>query len=259
MKNTSMKYMMRCAVNGIDLYSISDRIYIQEIEEKPALKVETMARPFYGMIDEGFMAHDQMAVKITFMIKEYDRIFRADILEKICAWATMGYLTVNTRPNRRMYVRCTELPTMKTFAWHEDMSIVFTAYGEACWEDETPLTKTITATTEAVLEDFNVRGTLPCFLEAEIVNASGGTLSEIVLTANGETISLTGLSVPDTGKVELRYDERHYQVITANGVSILAYRSGADDLILNPGHNNQISCVTDAACNVTFMARGMYR
>lgn len=253
------KYMMRCALNGADLYAISDRIYIQEIEESPSPRVDASDRPYYGQSATGYLAHEEMTVKVTFMIKERNPVYRAMILQKICAWATKGWLTVGHRIDQRMFVWCTELPSFKTFKWHEDLNIVFTAYGEACWQDVTPLTQTVSDTTEASLAAFRVRGTLPCFLEAEITNTSGSTLTSVTLSANGESISLTGLSVPDGGKVAIGYDEEHYQVITANDADAMNKRSGADDLILTPGTDNQVSCVTDVSCTTIFKARGMYR
>lgn len=253
------KYMMRCALNGVDLYTLSDRIYIQDIEEKPEVKINTIARPYYGLSASGSMAHDSMTVKITFMIKEKNRVFRAAILQKICAWATKGYLTTSTRLNQRAYVWCTELPEMRTFVWHEDMTITFTAYGEGCWEDTEPITHTISGETLAELETFNVRGTLPCFLEADITNTSGETLTAITLSANGQSIVLSGLSIANETRVEIRYDEQHYLCISSGDTSLLDHRTGADDLILYPGPNNQISCATDVECSTTFKARGMYR
>ena len=49
------KYMMRCALNGVELYSLSDRIYIQEITEKPMLRTDTAPRAHYGLTASGFL------------------------------------------------------------------------------------------------------------------------------------------------------------------------------------------------------------
>lgn len=253
------KYMMRCALNGVELYSLSDRIYIQEITEKPMLRTDTAPRAHYGLTASGFLQHESMTVEIAFMIKERSPAYRAEILQRINGWATEGYLTVGHRPGQRMYARCTDLPVAKTFRWTEEMSIVFTAYNEACWEDAEPLAQTVTDETNAALAAFRARGTMPCFLEADIVNTSGETLTEITLSANGDTIALTGLSVADGKTVSLFYDEEHYMIIQADGQDVLDKRTGADDLMLNPGDGNQVSCVTDVACDTTFKARGMYR
>ena len=73
------------------------------------------------------------------------------------------------------------------------------------------------------------------------------------------TISLTGLSVAKNAKVELYYDEHHIMHITAAGVSVLAKRTGADDLLLNPNEANTVSCATNVNCKTIFKARGLYR
>ncbi len=253
------KTLMTCALNGVGLYDLDERIYIQDIEESTTLKFEAAGRPYYGQTFLGENAHDLLTITVTFMIKEQNRAARMGVIQKISGWATKGYFTTNIHPDQRIHVRCTRLPDTKTFAWHEDMTLVFTAYGEACWEDVTPVTHTVASSTAASSTTFRPAGTRMCFMEAEITNVSNSSLTTVTLAANGETISLTGLSVAKNQKVELYYDENHYMHITANGVSVLNKRAGADDLLLYPNQPNSVSCSTNVNCKTVFKARGLYR
>lgn len=254
------KTLMTCALNGTRLYDLDERIYINDISENITLKTDAQARPYYGQTFLGQNAHDLMTVTVTFMIKERDRAARMGVIQKINGWATKGYFTTNIHPDQRLYVVCTKLPEAKTFSWHEEMTVVFTAYGEACWEDVAQTTYTVASSTAAASTTFRPGGTRTCFLEAEITNVSNSTLTTVTLTANGESISLTGLSIAKNAKVELRYtDGDHFMVITGNGASIMNKRSGVDDLLLYPNTANSVSCATNVNCKTIFKARGLYR
>ena len=256
------KTLMTCALNGIGLYdldSAKDRIYIQDIEENTTIKAEADTRLYYGQTFLGQNAHNLLTVTVTFMIKERDRAERMALIQKINGWATKGYFTSNTHSNQRLYVICTQLPAVKTFLWNEEMKIVFTAYGEACWEDLAPVSYMVASSKTAASSTFTPGGTRVCFLEAEITNVASSALTTVTLTANGESISLTGLSVAKNQKVELFYDENHYLHITANGISVLNERTCADDLLLNPNTANSVSCSTNVNCKTIFKARGLYR
>ena len=254
-----MRTLMTCALGGTGLYDLDDRIYINDIQESPVVSVETADRPYYGQYLVGVTAKNTLTVTVRFMIKEQDRAARMAVIQKICGWATRGYLESNIHPNQRLYVVCTQLPEVKTYAWHEEMAVVFTAYGEACWEEITPVSYTVASATNAASTTFKPGGTRPCFLEAEITNNANSALTSVVLTANGESITISGISVAKNQKVILTYDEWHRMVITANGVSVMDKRTGADDLMLNAGVSNSVSCVTNVACKTIFYARGLYR
>ena len=254
-----MRTLMTCALSNTDFYSLSDKLYIEDIEEAAAITTETANRPYYGLYLLTPSEHSTLTITVTFMVKERDRIQRAAIIQQVSGWATKGYFTCNTHPGQRIFVICTEPPKIKTFDHTDRMTIVFTAYGEACWEEATPYAVSFSSKKNASSSAFRPNGTRTCFLEAEITNAASAALTSVVLTANGKSITLSGLSVAAGGTVTLTYDELHHMRIMNGNTSILDKRTGEDDLLLNPGVNNTVSCVTNVACNTTLKARGLWR
>ena len=78
---------------------------------------------------------------------------------------------------------------------------------------------------------------------------------------NGRTITLSGISVVSGKTLAIHYDEDHRLCIDADGVSLLAYRTGdsADDLLLIPKQTNEITFTFSASCAYEFQARGIWR
>ena len=258
-----MRGMMNCSLNGEWLLGVDERICIENIEEETFMNPETEKRAWYGEYLLNAAVPDTRQITVTFMIKERDRALRNNVLQRLPAWAKDGFMQVRSRPGQRIYVRCTQLYKVNTFKWTDRMKMVFTAFGEACWEDITPTTLTVENTANAS-GTITPKGNRACFLEAEIKNVSNSPLTSVTLAANGKApISLSGLNVAKNSTVTFTYDssEDHILSIRAGGASALSNRtsSSPDDLLLTPDRGNTVSCETDVACTTTFSARGLWR
>ncbi len=256
----SGKYSMNCALNGVDILGLDFKLYVEDIIETPEIAVETAKRPDYGLFLVNNTGHDSLKITVKFMIKARRKDERMDIIRKVYAWATNGYLTVSYRPGLRVYVHCTKLPKAETFDWTNRMEIEFTAYNEAYWEDVEPVTETLEAATTASAT-IKPNGTRKCYLEADITNTSESSLTSVVLATANEAITLSGISVDAGDTVTIGYDLNHFLCIEADSVSLLQYRTynSADDIMLTAGVDNTVTCTTNVECTTVFKARGLYR
>ncbi|MBR6029226.1 MAG: hypothetical protein IKP40_09040 [Clostridia bacterium] len=197
------------------------------------------------------------------MIKARQPEERMDVIEKIMGWATSGYLTVSTRPGLRLYVICTQPPSVAAFDWTERLEIVLSGYGDACWEEIYPATVTAENQT-AWTGTIKPGGTRSCYLEYLVTNKASANLTSVTATANGYTIAVTGITVAQGGKVWLHYDQHHFLYILTGATMqtpLVSYRTAAsaDDILLTPGVSNSFTLTTDVSCDMEVTARGMWR
>lgn len=252
-----MREIMRAALNGQDFYAIDSRLYIQDIIEDISCNVETFSRPAYGQYLASNLGHESLEITIKFMVKCCKRSDRQSVIQRVNGWAKEGWLELSTRPWKRIYVVCTQPAGNETFAWHDDMQITFTAYGESYWQDMEPATVTITGNGTG---SISPKGTRPCYLEAKIKNTSSQTCNSISLSANGKTIAFEGLSLGAGKTLNLLYDNHHWLTAKIGNTGKLGCRTGAsaDDILLNPAAPNTITFSADKSCTANIIARGLY-
>lgn len=250
--------MFTCALNGVQFLSIDERLYIEDIEEQPSIEAETATRPAYGQTLVGMTGRHELSISITFMVKQCNRATRQGVISAVNGWAKDGWLTLNTRPGQRLYVFCSEPATSVAYAWHESMRITFTAYDDAIWQEIEPKSTNITGASGTA--SITPNGTSPCCLEADIRNTSGGVVTSCALSANGKTITLSGMSLASGKTLRLYYDKHNNLIASVDGAGILAYRTpeSADDVWLTNGQANTVTFAASGACAVTLYARGRY-
>lgn len=255
-----MRTDITCTLNGAGLTDLDSRIYIDDITEEVAVSPETIQRAHYGLFLLKEPGRESVTVKVKFMIKEKDRTNRMGVIQAIRGWARAGWFTMNTRPGQQLYVFCTKPPALETFDWKGRMEIEFTAYGEAFWQDVTPVQVSSSSAVSSATVSITPSGTQECFLEAEIAPSSG-TLASVSITAGGRTIALTGLSVTQSAPLLIYYDELHILHIESGGTSLLSKRSAdsADDILLAAGQSNSVSLTFGRACTYTIKARGLWK
>ena len=248
---------IRCALDGADLTSLDPRIHIQDVEERPRMRVETRARPGYGSALAA-SERESLAVIISLMIKEPDGTARQQAMQAVRGWAKRGWLTVSTRPGQRLYVVCTQPPETRWRRWSEETQIVLTAYDGAFWQDVYPAAAGFTGADGSA--GIRPGGTRACRLEAEIRNASGERVDSVALSANGETMAFAGLGLAAGETLRISYDERGLLHAEAAGEGKLSCRTAesADDVPLFPARENTVRFAADGECAVTLRARGVY-
>ena len=253
----SNRQIMACTLNGVDFSGLDEKLYIEDITEKVSISMETDKRPGHGRAPLNSPAHETLQITIRFMVKEFNGAARASVVAAVQAWACAGWLTVAHRPLQRIFVYPTSFPDFSAWQRTNRMEITFTALGEACWQDISPVTVSSSGSSQTLT--ITPTGTETCYLEAEITPSD--TLSSVSITVNGRTLTLSGMSIAADKTVRIHYDEDHRICIDSDGVSLLEYRTGtsADDLLLVPKTANTITAVFNVSCSCAFMARGMWR
>ena len=182
------------------------------------------------------------------------------MIQRAAAWAMGGrYLSIGDRPGQRLRVVCDTLPSVTSaLRWTQDLIMVFTAYAMPYWEADTPIRASFTGTSGTAA--IRQAGTAPCFLEADIANTSGATLTSLSLTADGQKMAFSGLALGAGKTLKICYDENWILRAEVDGASVLAQRTAdsADDLILQPGKATTVTIAASDAVSVTLKARGLW-
>ena len=255
-----MRTDIACAMNGVSLHDLDSRIYVENIKEEPSDQMETANRSGYGVFPLTDTHRDSLLIKITCFVKERDRTAREAVFQKILGWCKQGWFTKNTRPGQRLYVFCTKPPSTEAFDLTARMEIEFTAYGEAYWQEITPLSVSVTTAVNSGTHIIKPNGTQECFLEADI-KPVGGALTSVTITVGTQTLALTGLSVAQNSTLKVYYDELHILHITVGSTSLLSKRTPAsvDDIVLTAGQNNTVVLSFNTTCTYTIKARGLWK
>lgn len=254
-----MRTDITCALGGVSLHELDSRIYVEDIKEDPNNTMETVSRAGYGTFPLTSPERDSLVIKVTGYVKERDRTAREAVYQKILGWCTKGWFTKNTRPGQRIYVYCTKPPGTETYK-SARLEVEFTAYGEAYWQDTTPVSVSSSSAVSSATVSITPSGTQECFLEAEIAPSSG-TLTSVTITVGSQTLALSGLSVTKTAPLKIYYDEMHLLHIVSGSTSLLNKRSAAssDDILLVPNQSNSVSLTFSRACTYTIKARGLWK
>lgn len=250
-----------CAINGHGLQDIDPKIFITDIQESaPKIKATTANNAFYDGLHLTRMHRQSLALNVTFCVREYDTARRKAVAEKACEWARDGWLTINDRPNQRLYVVCDKLPVVtSSLKWTDDLTIGFTAYALPYWQEQYPITSTYTGENGSV--NVSPSGNRDCFLEAYIT-ADGGTVNTLTIETNEQKFAFSGLGLAKGQKLSIGYDDEHHlQYMRIGNMSVLSKRtaSSSDDLMLYPRKQNTVSITADATVIATVKARGLWR
>lgn len=253
-----MREKLNCAINGDSFNELSPTLFIQDFEEKIKTRTDTTNRPHAGTYLIYQDGRDTLEVTVKFMIKERDLAKRQAIIARVNGWAKYGWLTLNTRPEQKLYVYCTKKADSKTLKWSDDMTLTLTAYDLPYWQDRIPVIASVTGTSGTV----NIRplGTRPCLLEAEITNNFGSAVANVSLSCNGKTIALNGVGLPNGKTLKLYYDERRLLHATIDGAGKLSCRTetSADDIFLADNATNKVTVSASGKCTFRIIGRGLY-
>ena len=252
-----MREYYNASLNDAEFVSIDPRLYINDLEEQAKVAVETANRPRYGQTVVGQPARDELTVEIRFMIKERDRTVRQGIIDKVNAWAAApGWLQLSTRPDKRLYVICTQSANAAAHRWNEELRLALTAYDVPYWQELYPVQASLTGNSGSVT--LRPKGTRRGLLDADIKNVSGSTVNTLYLTANGCTLAFTGLGMTNGQTLEISHDPRGLLCAQIGSAKKLICRTPGsdDDVPLAPMQDNTVTLVADGKCEVTFYVRG---
>lgn len=246
-------------LNGVDLLTVHPAILIQHINESDLkLNQKWMDRAGGFQVLTG-NAPQRKEIVIEFAIRDgRDFTRRTEAYTAVCAWAySGGWLEVSNRPGKKIYVQCSEMPALgKLRDWTENLSIHFVAGWYPFWQETVPMIATATGVSSG-LSYLTVPGNWPSNLDATITPTANLSSVSLEVDENGTELALTGMNITANTPVHIRHTEQHILCIDANGVDLMQYRTGSDDLILPPGMAT-INYQFSTACNVTFSAGGAW-
>ena len=234
------------ALNDVQLDELDERILVLGVNDGAGKETLNAVSRFGGFGQRITTRHrDTLDVTVIFglRIKADDMAARSELFEKVSGWAMSGgWLTLNYKPNRRIYVACAQLPSAGDQAdWASEYAIVFRAYGVPYWQQTTP-TQVKVNSTRAITREMEVPGTAPTVLDLTFTNISGMEIATFVFSAGGKTFTLENLAL---GANETLAVEHTAEGLVRIGIysttnawrSVLGCRtaSSSDDLIVNPG------------------------
>lgn len=259
----------RVSLGGVQLDSLDDRILISGIDEaagKENITAVSSANASGQRIVKTRRDTLDVTVKFTMNIKNKNMKDRAELLEKINAWAAPGgWLKVNYRPGRQLYVVLAQAPGGgDMFNWTNEFTMVFRAYAVPYWDDITPaaVQSKVAASGSMTLE---VPGSAQTVAGVKIENKSGKDITNFTVTVGGKTMKFSASGstlLPANGTVTIdhwRNAGRTFLRAYNASRSVLRYRSSdsADDLDVKPGKIS-ISFSAQRAVQVTVSAKGRY-
>lgn len=260
-----MRLSHRVALNGVWLDSVDDRILTQGIEES-AGKENISAVGVWGGAGQWItnQHRDSLDVVVRFSIhqKKNDMQARSDVFEKVNAWAAAGgWLTVNYKADRRLWVVCAQPPTAgDQWNWTGIYAITFRAYSVPYWQQAEPMR--MMASGSSIYRQIGVAGSARTVLELAFRNTSGGTCSTFVVQAGGSSMTLNNLGLASGETLHIDHTEdgilRIY--ITGSGWRSALDKRGAassDDLWVNPG-TVTVSVLAQRAGALTISCAGRY-
>lgn len=244
-----------CALNGISLTALDDRICILDIrEDAPKLHSSAFPLPGGGQVLEA--VRERLTIRVDFAIHEEIPIRRKTAVQAVLAWAMAGgVLTVSDRPGQQLTVACTELPCIACEDWTESMTIAFTTTHCPYWEAASAVSVTGTST-----QTLTIPGTASSTpVDATIINTGTEDVTRVMIQCGASCIIFEDILLPAGGKIIL---QTKAGVLSAHiyGESILANRTAESaDLLLVPcGKACTVWATALQPLKTTFSARGRY-
>lgn len=265
-----MQMARRAALNGVWLDEVDSRIVISGIEPADGKENITAvdAAAGYGQRITGWR-RSTLDLVVKFRLLEHGRSAdgmteRSQLLEKINAWAANAmdgaWLTVNYKPNRRLWVVLAQPPGEGSlWDYTKEFQVIFRAYVVPFWEDEIEI-----SSSSGISSSGNMTITVPGNAKTEakviVTNKSGMTIPNVSVTVAGQTMSFEGINLGGNQALVIDHVQTgrlYYLRARIGNTSVLAKRTGANGFTVNPGENG-ISFSATRAVQVTVGVRGRY-
>ena len=266
-----MRLAHRVSLGGAQLDEIDPRIIIKGVDGGAGKNSVTTAATGDG---DGLritgQRRDSIEVKVTFSMNiRRDRIEeRGEVLEKIAAWAADGgWLRINYKPNRRLYIDEVTLPGEGDL-WKRlsEYTITMKANALPYWTENDAVSAS-TRTGQNGSGTMTAAGSARTPAEAELTNKSGAAIQTAEITIGGKTMRFEGLGLAggESLVIDHAFVQRKYvlriRIRNAQGAfrSAMAKRTGgsADEFFVKPGEC-AFSFSAQRACQLTVSVRGRF-
>lgn len=245
-----------CALNGVSLSSLSERICILDIRESaPRLRQTSLALYPEGR-QQYQLQRDSITLQIVFAVHEENPELRSLVFQHIRSWAASGgVLTVSDHPGLQLTVICTELPSVTSEDWTEKCVLSFQTTRCPYWEDAA---ETIVSGSGTM--SVHLPGTASFApVNALILNDGDAPITRITVQAADSRMTFEGIHLP-AGRLMLLNQTDGPLKAWAAGQSVLHCRTAdSDDQLLLPCGQESLVCTdADGTAFTTFTVRGRY-
>lgn len=237
----------RVALNGVWLDQVDSRIVISSVEPadgKDNISAVDAAAGYGQRITGNRRSTVDMVVK--FRILEHGHSgsgqqARAEVLEKINAWAAAGgELTVDYKPGRRLNVILAQAPGEGSlWDYTKEFTLTFRAYAIPYWEDAVASGTSFNASAGTGSRSIIIEGSAKTQCDVSVANTSGQTMNTCSLSVGGQNMSFTGLGLASGETLVIDHVDGLVRIrIRGTGGayrSAMAMRTGADDYMVAPG------------------------
>lgn len=245
-------------MDGVALSSLGPILISNVYEDAPEFDIMTGERP--GRDGQRLLRIERLSLSVAIecVIRErFDLAARSRIVEEMARWSRGSVLELSNHPERRLNVYCISAPSLGTVRDYTSVvRMEFEADTVPFWEDVTPNVLTISGSSASGILAVPGTALAPVCLT---VTPTGGTLTAFSVTAGGQTVSLSGLSVATSGSLVFERSARDDLAIRSGSASLLSKRSvlSADDLLAGPGRI-AVSYTANTACDVRLSVRGRW-
>lgn len=245
-----------CALNGILLSSVDDRICVLDIQENaPKLRTTSLALHPEGqhMLRQ---TRDSLTVQVRFAIHEEDPLRRREAAQAVHTWAAKGgLLTTSDRSGQQLTVICTGYPAVAAGDWTQELTLTFQSARVPYWEDAETTSvsgsSVLTLTTPGTAESAPV--------DVVVVNNTAQTITHLKVRCGSTEMNFEGINFPANTMFVLNQTDGPLSA-RVMGSSILHCRTAESaDLLLAPcGQSCTVYASADAPLQSSFTVRGRY-
>lgn len=257
----------RVALNDIQLDEVHDAVVIKSVEPadgKESISAVSNAAGYGQRITNRRRDTLDMVVKFAIHVHKDNLEARAAVLEAVNAWAAAAmegaWLTVNYKPNRRLWVVLAQAPGEGSlWDYTKEFQITFRAYVVPFWEDETEISSSSGINSSGSMT-ITVPGSAKTEAKVTVTNKSGMTIPNVSVTVAGQTMNFEGVNLGGNQSLIIDHVQTgrlYYLRARIGNTSVLAKRTGANDFTVSPGENS-ISFSATRAVQVTVSVRGRY-
>ena len=252
---------MTCRLDGVSPESLDERIVVTDITEQAPEVTRTAVRHARG---GGTLVTEEerlsLSVTVKLLVKERHPLRRALLLERLALWCRGSELRLDSRPGRRLTVRCEKPLSGGLRGWAEELSVTFTARAVPYWEEERERSLTLTDAAE-----WYIPGTAPeTAVSFGAENTGEDTATGLTLKVGDTGLALDGLLLAPGERVNGTVSEGlltlTLQRTDGTRESAAAYLTeDSDDLLMIPcGARTAVSLESDQPMTAVLWARGRY-
>lgn len=261
-----MQLAHRAALNGVQLDEIDPRIIIKGIEGGAGKDTVTSVSTGIGdgtRITGKRRDSVEVSVRFSMNIRRDAIQERGTVLEAINAWAARGgWLTINYKPNRKLYVDEITAPgegdLWKRF---DEYTMILKAHAVPYWQEDNAISAR-TGSGNSGSGSIPVAGSAETVADAELQNLSGATINNATITIGGKTMAFENLGMGNGESLVIDHmitQGKNVIRIRVGSRSVMANRTdgSADEFEILPGAN-AFSFSAQRACRLTVSCRGRF-